>query len=491
MKKFLLIILCFFAAVQLNAQNVQWGNTVKLNQYMNAMYVIVQGKYLGEIDGSDYYTYYGYFPKFLKMPDTQLAFIQANGTTTKKFSDLTTTEYDMLDVFNVENQFAVFYVTGKKLEKRNIKVDFYTPNSFKKEKSDVLFSFDPINKNYPFMKIIRSKNEKYIGFVVNGKHPETGNGTLIFKCYDDKLNELWTSYYDVKSEGYPEIGNIILSDNGKMVIQFIVYNNDDKKRLISLNFTEINDNSTKDLEYEFENPKIELIDFMLGSYGENQYLMVFTEEKNITGIKVDFDSESLTKVISHNPYKGNWHIDDIIDLKNGKYTVAMQNRGIESVTRVQNNGMTSTTYYYWNRSFMFIGIENATDEILYKKYLGRKFTISQGTQTYNLNMNIVPHYFVNNGELSVIYNTDKKTENNESNEKESKFVVTSFTFKSMKSDTRMATITDGGKINVKVLFDSKTAKGYYLSNFTHFDKNNDLLILIAKGKKTTLGKVKL
>lgn len=229
----------------MNAQLVKWGNQVKLNQGIFYSGFTLQGKYLGNVNGSDLYTYYGYFAKFLKSVDAQAAFIVANGNTTKKFTDLTETEYELIDVSTVEDQVGIIYMTGKKLEKRNIKMDFYTPGTLKRNKSNVLFSFNPIDKSYPFVKMIHSPNNQYIGLVINGKHPETGKGTMIFKCYDKNFTELWTSYYDFNNEGYPEIGDIVVSDNGKIVIQFFVYSSEKKKALNNFQFVEMSGENTK------------------------------------------------------------------------------------------------------------------------------------------------------------------------------------------------------------------------------------------------------
>lgn len=489
MKKFLLLFLCIITAFQMNAQLVKWGNQVKLNQGIFYSGFTLQGKYLGNVNGSDLYTYYGYFAKFLKSVDAQAAFIVANGNTTKKFTDLTETEYELIDVSTVEDQVGITYMTGKKLEKRNIKMDFYTPGTLKRNKSNVLFSFNPIDKSYPFVKMIHSPNNQYIGLVINGKHPETGKGTMIFKCYDKNFTELWTSYYDFNNEGYPEIGDIVVSDNGKIVIQFFVYSSEKKKALNNFQFVEMSGENTKELSYQFQNKKIEISDYQLGCYGEDRYLMVFTEPKNVTGIKIDFVSENTSEIISYKPYEGSWKIDKIVDLQNGKYTVAMQNRGIREITTRQNN-MTTTTYYYWNRSFLFIGIDGGNDEILYKKNLGRKFTVSQGIETYELPNVIVPYYFAKDGELCVLYNTDKKTEDNVSNSKEEPFTVRFSMFKG-RPDARLATISENGNIKVKLLFNAKTEKGTFIPQFSHIDQDNNLVIVKVKKKNFTIGKYSL
>lgn len=60
MKKFLLSFLCLIAAFQMNAQVVNWGNQVKLNSRIFQNGHTLQGKFLGNINGSDIYSYYGY-----------------------------------------------------------------------------------------------------------------------------------------------------------------------------------------------------------------------------------------------------------------------------------------------------------------------------------------------------------------------------------------------------------------------------------------------
>lgn len=63
------------------------------------------------------------------------------------------------------------------------------------------------------------------------------------------------------------------------------------------------------------------------------------------------------------------------------------------ITIRQNNGFTSTTYYWWNRSFQFIGLNSETDEIMYKKMVGRKYNVIQPYYAPEPYISVTPFYF--------------------------------------------------------------------------------------------------
>ena len=103
---------------------------------------------------------------------------------------------------------------------------------------------------------------------------------------------------------------------------------------------------------------------------------------------------------------------------------------------------------------------------------------------------IVPYYFAKDGELCVLYNTDKKTEDNVSNSKEEPFTVRFSMFKG-RPDARLATISENGNIKVKLLFNAKTEKGTFIPQFSHIDQDNNLVIVKVKKKNFTIGKYSL
>ncbi len=484
MKKFLFIIFCLVITTTLHAQLVSWGVTTKLEERFGAPNQAVIGKYLGQINGADYYTYYSRKPKFVTIEDTRFAFCEVKGTKITKFSPYSDTEYEKLDVSATDSKLCVTYVTGEKKAKRNIKLDYFNPSNFKKTETTTLLSFDPIGKDDPYIDLVRSDNQEYIGIIANGKHPETGQGTIIIKCFNKKYEEIWASYYDYNGNGYPEIGDFFVSNTGTVLIHFLKYESEKKKRLESFYFVKISDENINELEYSIDK-KVELVEYKIGEYKENQYLMAYTEKENVTGLKIDFSNESISQIFSKPLYEGNWRIDKIVDMQNGNFTIAMQNRDLLVVITRGANNTVNHSYNYWNRSFVFIGINGENDELTYLKTLGRYYGYTQGIPTAELNITIEPFYFVKDGDLHVVYNTDKKTKDFQSNSKEKPgYFSISFKATTVKPITKMATISESGDIKTKTLFDSKVEKGVFFSKFSHLDENNDLII--AKGKKKTL-----
>lgn len=491
MKKFLLVILCLTAAWTLTAQQVNWGASFKLKEKIFANNTVSSGKFLGTINGTDYYAEYSNHAGFLKFDDAVFSFYQTKGNSVIKVSDLTTLKYNVLDAAIIEDQIAVIHIKGTKNEKRQIKIDFYNPNTFRKGETMNVFSFQPLNKD-PYINFVKSDNQQYNCIVMNGKHPDTGNGTLIIKCYDKKYDEVWTHYYDFDGSGYPEIGDMIVSNSGDLVIHFFVYENDKKKSLRSFDFVEFNSSASEQVSYRLPSSKVEVVDYKMDQYGsEHQYLFVYTEEEKVTGVKVDFNSDNVGEIFTNKPYKGYWKVDKIVDLENGKYTVALQNRNMTEITIRQNNGFTSTTYYWWNRSFQFIGINSETDEVIYKKMVGRKYSVILPYYTPEPHISVPPFYFAKNGELNVIYNTDKKTDESEFNAKEKPVIFAGFAKTTTKPLTKMITISASGKSTVKTLFDEKTTKLTFLSKFSHINENDELIVAVGKKKKFMVGKMKL
>jgi len=491
MKKFLLVILCLTAVWTLTAQQVSWGVPFKLKEKIFSPNTISAGNYLGTINGSDYYAEYTNHAGFLKFDDAVFTFYQTKGNNITKVSDLTELKYDVLDAGIMDDQISVLHIKGTKTEKRQIKIDLYNPTTFRKGQTISVFSFQPLNKN-PYINFVKSEDQEYNCIVMNGKHPDSGVGTLIIKCYDKKYNEVWTHYFDYNGSGYPEIGDMILSNTGDLVIHFFVYESDKKKSLRSFDFVEFNPTTYEQVTFSVPSKKMEVVDYKMGQYGsEHQYLFVYTEEENVTGVKVDFNNDSAGEIFTNKPYKGYWKVDKIVDLENGKYTVALQNRNMTEITIRQNNGFTSTTYYWWNRSFQFIGLNSETDEIMYKKMVGRKYNVIQPYYAPEPYISVTPFYFAKNGELNVVYNTDKKTVDNESNAKEKPVIIAGFAKSTTKPLTKMITISETGKATVKTLFDEKTTKLTFLSRFTHLNDNDELIIALGKKKKMMVGKMKL
>ena len=491
MKRFLLFFLCLTTAWTLSAQQVSWGAPYKLKEKIFANNTISSGRYLGQINGADYYAEYANHAGFLKFDDAVFTFYQTKGNSVTKVSDLTELKYDALDVGIMEDQISIIYIKGTKNEKRQIKIDLYNPNTFKKGQTLNLYSFQPVNKD-PYINFVKSENQQYNCIVMNGKNPDTGVGTLIIKCFNQKFDEIWTHYYDFDGSGYPEIGDMILSNSGDLVIHFMVYESDKKKSLRSFDFVEFNSSNSEQVSYRLPTSKVEVVDYEIEQYGsEHQYLFVYTEEEKVTGIKVDFNSDNVGEIFTNKPYKGFWKVDKILDLENGKYTVALQNRNMTEITVRQSNGFTSTTYYWWNRSFQFIGLNSETDEIIYKKMVGRKYSVLQPYYTSEPYISVSPFYFAKNGELNVLYNTDKKTDENESNAKEKPVIFAGFAKTTTKPITKMITISPTGKSTVKTLFDEKITKLTFLSKFSHINESNELIVAVGKKKKMMVGKMKL
>ena len=230
---------------------------------------------------------------------------------------------------------------------------------------------------------------------------------------------------------------------------------------------------------------------IFGEYTDGKYLIVYTDATNIYGSTFDFKTNTTNDIFTQKTYTGRWKIDKIADLKNGNFTIAIQNRDVTTI-EVKGNGATTYKYLCWNRSFMFIGINGTNDDIIFSKKLGRNYTHMQIWKPAKLQLLIEPFYFVKEGNLHVVYNTDKKTKENVSNSDENPTYLYYYVARTTSNPlTKMAIISEDGKVNVKTLMDTKAEKGTCLSKYLHLDKDNNLIVSKSKNKKTTFGIVKL
>ncbi len=123
MKK-LFFLLCFACTIALQAQQVSWGTPAKLIESFNTPTRIISGKYIGSVNGNDYYAYYSRHAKFFTTEGFQFVFCKVSNTGIQKFTEYTALNYNLIDVMVINDQIGVIYVTGDKKEKRNVKIHY-------------------------------------------------------------------------------------------------------------------------------------------------------------------------------------------------------------------------------------------------------------------------------------------------------------------------------------------------------------------------------
>lgn len=493
MKRVLLIISCFVAILGLSAQSVQWGNQAKLKKRLFGNNWIANAKYIGSIDGTSYYAESVNRLKLVTVEDTRFIFFASEGTRLSRESELTQNTYEDIDVGIFDEQIYVLHsTTAKKGLKTDVKLDLYNPNNFKKGQTRDLFSFVALDKE-PYIDFAKSENGNFSAFVMSGINPSTGEGTLIIKCFNKEFNEAWTHYYDYNGSGYPEVRNLFLSDAGELVLSVTVYENKRKTKLTSFDFVELSTSDSKFVSFPLKSQKMELLDLKVGSYGApHQYLCVYAENESMVGFKVNFNEGGIDPIFTKQAYDGEWKIDQILNLGNGKYTVAFQNRGLIKIEVRQSNGMIDRTFFYWNRSFRLIGVDSETNKITYDQTIGRKYNVKLAQYVYEPYVSVAPYYFAKDGKVHIVYNTDRETKEKECNkhERPSGSIRVSLAMNTKKPATKMIVIDEDGDYTVKTLFDEKQTKLTFLSRFCHLNDQDELILPIGKKKKMMFGKMK-
>ena len=186
------------------AQTVNWCNYSKVNAPFNASPQI-SGYYIGNIDGYDFFTYYSGIPKKHEEPLYRLAFCKTMNNQTINSSSFTTQEYNLINHTIVNNLPAIIHLSPNLTEKskkfQDINIDFFDPNTLLKKYSDHLLTYEILSNFNSFCEFISSPDLSHHALVVRAKLPDMNKESIIIKCYDSKLNELWTNYYIFKSQG--------------------------------------------------------------------------------------------------------------------------------------------------------------------------------------------------------------------------------------------------------------------------------------------------
>ncbi|PKP27838.1 MAG: hypothetical protein CVU02_02550 [Bacteroidetes bacterium HGW-Bacteroidetes-19] len=490
MKNFLLIIVSIVLIFKIDAQSIQWGPTIKTNYVLHTDLSTHTGDYLGEINGFEYYAYYDMIKWEGKLRSTYFLFYETKGTTLSNFSDFGKHSYDLIGVTSSNSKICITHLSTETKKNKEIKIDFYNPKTFQLENSSSLISFYTVGKNEPFIRFVQSENKEYNLFLVYGKDAETDEKGLIITCFNKDYELVWRNIYSPNEEWNGSIGDIYITNTGKALLHFLDYNDPKSNNIKTFHFSEIYDQEISEISQELETP-IKIIDYKLGDYSNGKYLFVYSDATNVYGSTVDFKTKSTKDILNQKTYTGKWKIDKIADLKNGKFTIAIQNRDVTTIT-VKGGGSSSNKYFSWNRSFIFIGINGENDDITFSKKLRRNYNHMQFWEPAKLQLLIEPFYFVKDGNLHLVYNTERKTEESVSNSDENPSYFYYYRARTtVKPLTKMVTISEDGKLKVRTIMDSKEEKGTCLSKFLHLDANNDLIIAKSIKKKATFGIVKL
>jgi len=413
-------------------------------------------------------------------------FIGSKGNVGVK-SEFLDTKYEMLDVSVCKENICIVYLDQEKKDETIIKMDLINPNTFQKVKTETLISFESEKKATPYIKVIQSENKEFKGFVFNKNN---NDNKLSIYIYNKEMEEVWSTEYTPGTREYYAVGDLNLTNSGKALFQFFIFKDRNKQNIEKILYAELDKQNISEVIQE-DKLDYKINDYKITPYTQGQYLVVLTSTEKIMGYKLNFKNNSIDEIFSQKAYYGSWKVDKFMDLKNGKYILALQNRDIMTIIVNQGNGIKDEKFYYWNRSFLFVGINGDNDEITFSKNVGRKYNHMQFYESKVYQVTIEPYYFEKDGNLYVIYNTDKKTEDNVCNSKENPTNLSLYVAKgTLNTITKMIVIDSDGKTKINTLFDSKEHKGTFIPKYAHFDENNDLIIAKSKKKKIAFGIVK-
>ncbi len=410
------------------AQTVNWCNYSKVNEPFNASPQI-SGYYIGNIDGFDFFTYYCGIPKKHEAPLYRLAFCKTMNNQTINSSSFTTQECE--------------------------------------------FIFSPDLSHH--------------ALVVRAKHPEMDKETIIIKCYDSKLNELWTNYYIFKSQGTTYIHSAFQNNNGLVYLSCLNYDAPKKNQLVKFELAEINSSkvSTVTIEPEKSTNFNSLKSIQIDNH---KLFFAYNDDENLMSYSIDFEKNNYVQFVNNPLTSGNWVVSNISNMDNGNFIISLENKLMQTLyVYDEYRRLKYIKYNYLNGHILFLGLNIDENKQTFNRMIARSYDISQQTPTKNSNILINPFYFARGNSLFVIFNSINidqpdftHQDNNYQIEKEKK---------SKHSLTKICIVSEEGDLKLKTLFSLQKDKGVLASTFSYVDQKNNIIIAKCYKKYLTFGKI--
>lgn len=472
------------------AQTVNWCNYSKVNAPFNASPQI-SGYYIGNIDGYDFFTYYSGIPKKHEEPLYRLAFCKTMNNQTINSSSFTTQEYNLINHTIVNNLPAIIHLSPNLSEKsknfQDINIDFFDPNTLLKKYSDHLLTYEIRSNFNSFCEFISSPDLSHHALVVRAILPDMNKESIIIKCYDSKLNELWTNYYIFKSQGTTYIHSAFQNNNGLVYLSCLNYDAPKKNQLVKFELAEINSSkvSTVTIEPEKSTNFNSLKSIQIDNH---KLFFAYNDDENLMSYSVDFEKNNYVQFVNNPLTSGNWVVSNISNMDNGNFIISLENKLMQTLyVYDEYRRLKYIKYNYLNGHILFLGLNIDENKQTFNRIIARSYDISQQTPTKNSNILINPFYFVRGNSLFVIYNSINidqpdftQQDNNYQIEKEKK---------SKHPLTKMCIVNEKGELKLKTLFTLQQDKGFLASTFSYIDQKNNIIIAKCYKKYLTFGKI--
>lgn len=484
MKKiFYLLILVLISTTSIG-QVIDWGPTTKLEERISNTLMGVSGKYLGQIDDYDYFTYFVNSNSFGFNNDIQFSFLKVKNNETVLFTPYTEKSYAYFNVLLIENQIAIIYSEKENDQSSAIKIDYYDPDDLKFRNTELLFTYFHTNSFRKESAFCISEDNTFFGIFTSAKNPETNNNSFLIKTFNLKLQEYSETYLILNDDFYNTINCFSINNDGTGFVACSEFNTNEipyvLKRIKIYKFGTKNDQL---IEFQM-NSMNQIKDLHIVQIADQKVKMLLIEEENLKIFDLDFENEWFSNDLTFKINQGNWKFDKILKLDNGNYVIAIADKEIETYSDMNNR----VSHTLINKDIQFFCFDKDLNNKIYSICLGRYFRLNENYLSPKGNLCVSPLYYQKNNTVTLLYSSKiqlpKQQPLNGLNDY--------YKWKREKNSPcfyQKSTINENGEIITLTLSDYKTEKGLFNTGFCHLNNEETITISKISNKNITFGTI--
>jgi len=482
MKSFVsLFLVLAWSQTLLFGQQINWSDTYQVKEEFFSDKNNSSGKYLGEIDGKSYYTYYTREKKALETPiDVKISFFAESDGNIENSSFFSEKWYKILDVFIVDNQLVVVYREETK-DKLEIKIDYIDPTTFKVVNNKILNSYTKKYKKSEFFAMIQT-NEKTLNKIVSmGEKLNKDEGyDVTHFVTDPNLKPIFSKTYLVQKKKCEVSISMPFLTNNNQIIQFSYCKNPKEDQKFDLSFTQLSREDSISFEIkEFKTQQLgEVTFFPLKE--DNKYVFSYSSSTAFHFSIIDFKNLTLSDPITQQIHFGLWSIFDVVEFNDDNIAFCYAN-----FTFSYNQDEKTNFYYTLHPLSINVTSFNTKEQnINYSVTIPRYFSFPN-KMYFNFDaLNYLPFIVKENDGLYVLYNTDINFDNQTVNINESNQNIK---INNLKTKLQCTYIDHQGEIEHIETEETTDENDYLATPFCKKTDKNGIQIMKVNSNKISVG----
>lgn len=480
MKKYLFINICIVLIFNINAQNVQWGESEKLSLSTYDYAYQVFNKYLGHFNGCDYYTSIHSQKTIFDTDKVDFIFIKTINNKIIKTTESTTTHYNYINIQVINNEIAIFYYDILSKDNCEIKVDFFNLNDFAFIKTKKLFNFKSIKDFYNTIKLSVSEDNSIFEILTEAIDPESSKKIILIKTFDFSLNEKSETKIDLMCEGFYKFKNLTINNDGSCffsIYEYLIEHSHSKFSKILL----INCNGVNSNVIEFKKDGISNItDYIVFKTNTDEDKLIILENTSIKIYNLFFNSATYSAFNEYNLNNGNWIIDQTFRLDNENIFIALSNSERKNFHK-NNSNVTIKSY----KSINLLCFNSDFNHLVYKTKVNRFYLSYEIFAASYLESDEIPGYFLQNNNITIIYNNDplRYFDVNDDDKKRISSKITKAT------NIQKTIIDEYGDVKTTIITDKLFKNLSLIPGFYHPNSDETITLAKKKGKQITFGTI--